>query len=96
MNDHEIMDGCETAGRVLGLLRFMWGGVPAVFELRGATAADDFGVFDLGTPQGRAAWKAAAPDGAERIVIEDGERWAREVLGELCGMVLSHMDGCTL
>ena len=38
-------------------------------------SAPDSGVYDLSTAAGRAAWKASAPEGVERVVPEDGWRW---------------------
>ena len=42
---------------------------------------NDSGVYDTSTPEGRRAWKANAPEGVTRIVMEDGEVWFDSVMG---------------
>lgn len=54
--------------------------------------APDSGVYDLSTPQGRAAWKANAPAGVARTVIEDGEAWEETLLSDLQECVLDALD----
>lgn len=83
----------ETAAGVMGMLqRIALGGVPPVFELCGPERASDHGVYNLGTPEGRAAWKANAPEGAERIVVEDGEAWTDAVVDEFRNMVQAYAE----
>lgn len=40
----------------------------------------DAGIYDTSTPEGRRAWKANAPEGVARIVMEDGEPWLDAVV----------------
>ena len=42
-------------------------------------SSPDAGVYDLSTPQGRAAWKANAPEDVSRIVLEDGDAWLQQI-----------------
>lgn len=39
----------------------------------------DLNTYDLTTPEGRKAWKRAAPEGKERVICEDGSRWVEAV-----------------
>lgn len=88
----------EATEAATGLLGFLGGGIPPVFEEYGTEAlragtvrttggehdgvsytSPDAGVYDLSTPQGRAAWKANAPEGVSRIVLEDGDAWLQRI-----------------
>jgi hypothetical protein len=90
------------------LLGFLEGGIPPVFEEYGAEALDTGtaqraggasrcasyeGVFDLSTPQGRAAWKANAPAGVSRIALEDGDAWLQRLLDTVQEGVSMWMEG---
>lgn len=87
-NGREGFDGEEAHATLSALLSFLCGGIPPTFEQRGGNAsADDGGVYDLSTPQGREAWKANAPEGAVRTVVEDGEEWVEAVIEEVRAVV---------
>lgn len=95
MNDSDtktdsMTDAAMGAMGILGAIAS--GGVPPVFELCGPERANDHGVYNLGTPEGRAAWKANAPEGAERIVVEDGEAWTDAVVDEFRNMVQAYAE----
>lgn len=97
---------------IAGILAFLEGGTPPVFEEYGAEAlltgvahrtggalhcttyeAQDSGVFDLSTPQGRAAWKANAPAGVSRFTLEDGDAWLQRLLDTVQEGVSMWMEG---
>lgn len=52
----------------------------------------DSGVYDLTTESGRRAWKASAPEGVTRTVIEDGEPWLDSVVGLFSEQLADWMD----
>lgn len=41
----------------------------------------DARAYNLDTPEGRRAWKGAAPEGVTRTIAEDGEAWLDLVVG---------------
>lgn len=51
----------------------------------------DYLKYNLGTKEGRKAWKDAAPKGVERFVIEDGEPWARQYGEHLYELALTEL-----
>lgn len=51
----------------------------------------DYLKYNLGTKEGRKAWKDAAPKGVERFVIEDGEPWARRYGEHLFELALTEL-----
>lgn len=53
----------------------------------------DSGVYDLTTESGRRAWKANAPEGVTRTVIEDGEPWFDSVVGMFSERLADWMEG---
>lgn len=53
----------------------------------------DSGVYDLTTGSGRRAWKANAPEGVTRTVIEDGEPWFDSVVGMFSERLADWMEG---
>lgn len=58
-----------------------------VYEPRGS------GVYDLTTESGRRAWKANAPEGMTRTIIEDGEPWLDSVVGMFSERLADWMEG---
>lgn len=101
----------EATEAATGLLGFLGGGIPPVFEEYGAEAlragtvrttggehdgvsytSPDAGVYDLSTPQGRAAWKANAPEGVSRIVLEDGDAWLQRIADTVQNCVSEWME----
>ncbi len=52
----------------------------------------DSGVYDLTTESGRRAWKANAPEGVTRTIIEDGEPWLDSVVGMFSEQLADWMD----
>lgn len=53
----------------------------------------DSGVYDLSTESGRRAWKANAPEGVTRTIIEDGEPWLDSVVGMFSEQLADWMEG---
>ena len=58
----------------------------------------DSGVYDLTTESGRRAWKANAPEGVTRTIIEDGEPWFDSVVSMFSEQLADWMErrGATL
>lgn len=52
----------------------------------------DSGVYDLMTEGGRRAWKANAPEGVTRTIVEDGEPWLDSVVGLFSEQLADWMD----
>ena len=52
----------------------------------------DLGVYDLTTESGRRAWKANAPEGVTRTIVEDGEPWLDSVVGLFSEQLADWMD----
>lgn len=53
----------------------------------------DSGVYGLTTESGRRAWKANAPEGVTRTIIEDGEPWLDSVVGMFSERLADWMEG---
>lgn len=75
------------------LASFMEGGTPPAFETFGThvTPVDDK-VYNLSTPQGRAAWQQAASEGEERTILEDGATWLRVTMAFVSDEVATKME----